>query len=93
MFSMKEYIIIGCDNNGHAIFQEVKYNKWKLKRIMKKNKMAEEMVNNYADTIINHIKDQIKILENLINETEKIRTNVLNEINTPKSDYDKTLNV
>jgi hypothetical protein len=60
---------------------------------MKKNKMAEEMVNNYADTIINHIKDQIKILENLINETEKIRTNVLNEINTPKSDYDKTLNV
>lgn len=60
---------------------------------MKKNKMAEEMVNNYADMVINHIKDQIKILEDLINETEKVRTNVLNEINTPKSDYDKIINL
>jgi hypothetical protein len=60
---------------------------------MKKNKMAEEMVNDYADTIIKHIKDQIKSLDGLIMKCEEIRTNVLNEINTPKSDYDKIINL
>jgi hypothetical protein len=57
---------------------------------MKKNQIGEEIIINYANDIINVIKNQIKFLEEAIRKTEEVRDKCLDEINSP--DYSKTLN-